>query len=358
MYFLYSFLTAAAMLLLLPYFIIQGLRHGKYLHSIPERLGWLSASLHARDANAAGAIWIHAVSVGEALAALPLARRLKERFPERRLVVSTTTATGQRLAGEARDGAYTVFYFPLDWGIPVRRALRAVRPSLVVILETEIWPNFLREARRGSGAVGVGNGRISGAFFRRYQRALRFFRGVLRGFLARVLADSSLFLMQSEEDARRLRELGAPAERVVVAGNLKYDLAPASSSPIVTWLEGELRRQDRGPVIVAGSVTEGEESLVLIAFGISQGQWRRALLVLAPRKPERFDVAARLIEESHRKLLRRSRISLDGAVSSSLDEDVSVILLDSVGELAGLYRLAGDVLGGGLVGRRHVRTPG
>ena len=347
MYFLYSFLTAAAMLLLLPYFIIQGLWRGKYLHSIPERLGWLPASLHARDANAAGAIWIHAVSVGEALAALPLARRLKERFPERRLVVSTTTATGQRLARERMDFADAVFYFPLDWGIPVRRALRAVRPSLVVVLETEIWPNFLREARRASVPVVFVNGRISERSFRRYQRALRFFRGVLRGFLARVLADSSLFLMQSEEDARRLRELGAPAERVVVAGNLKYDLAPASSSPIVTWLEGELRRQDRGPVIVAGSVTEGEESLVLIAFGISQGQWRRALLVLAPRKPERFDVAARLIEESHRKLLRRSRISLDGAVSSSLDEDVSVILLDSVGELAGLYRLADAVFVGG-----------
>ena len=138
MYFLYSFLTAAAMPLLLPYFIIQGLRRGKYLHSIPERLGWLPASLHARDANAPGAIWIHAVSVGEALAALPLARRLKERFPERRLVVSTTTATGQRLARERMDFADAVFYFPLDWGIPVRRALRAVRPSLVVVLETEI----------------------------------------------------------------------------------------------------------------------------------------------------------------------------------------------------------------------------
>src|SRR2546422_4577647 len=205
MYFLYSFLTAAAMLLLLPYFIIQGLRHGKYLHSIPERLGWLAASLHARDANAAGAIWIHAVSVGEAVAALPLARRLKERFPERRLVVSTTTATGQRLARERMDFADAVFYFPLDWGIPVRRALRAVRHSLVVILETEIWPNFLREARRASVPVVFVNGRISARSFRRYQRALRFFRGVLRGFLARVLADSSLFLMQSEERSEERR---------------------------------------------------------------------------------------------------------------------------------------------------------
>lgn len=347
MYFLYSLLTAAGMILLLPYFLVQGLRRGKYLHNISERLGALPAAAHAQEASAPGAIWIHAVSVGEALAALPLARRLKEQFPERRLVVSTTTTTGQRLARERMDFADAVIYFPLDWGFAVRRALRAVRPSLIVVLETEIWPNVLREARRAGVPVVFANGRLSERSFRRYQRALRWLGFVLRGFLARVLADAQLYLMQTEADAQRLRALGAPSERVVVAGNMKYDLAPSSETPMVHWLENELRRHDRRPVIVAGSVTEGEESLVLIAFGIPQGQWRRALLVLAPRKPERFEAAARLAEESQRKILRRSDIVLDSASPTAMAEDVSVLLLDSVGELAGLYRLADAVFVGG-----------
>lgn len=351
MYFLYSVLTAAGMLLLLPYFVVQGLRRGKYLHSVRQRLGWLPAAVHTPEANAAGATWIHAVSVGEALAALPLARRLKERFPDRRLVVSTTTATGQRLARERMDFADAVFYFPLDWAGPVRCAFQAVRPSLVVILETEIWPNFLREARRAGVPVVFVNGRISERSFQRYRRALRFFGGFLRGFLARVLGNATLFLMQTEEDAQRLRALGAPVERVVVAGNLKYDLPTPASTPVVGWLESELRRHQRHPVVVAGSVTAGEEALILIAFGIVQGQWPHALLVLAPRKPERFDAAARLAEESNRKVQRRSQLSFEAAVDASRDaslgEGVSVLLLDSVGELAGLYRLADAVFVGG-----------
>jgi 3-deoxy-D-manno-octulosonic-acid transferase len=347
MYFLYSVLTAAGMLLLLPYFLVQGLRRGKYLHNVVERLGAASDSVRPKDPRAPGAIWLHAVSVGEALAALPLARRIRQQFPERRLVVSTTTATGQRLARERMDFADAVFYFPLDWDFAVRRALEAVRPALIVVLETEIWPNFLREARRAGVPVVFVNGRISERSFRRYQRAFRYFGFVIRGFLRRVLADARLYLMQTEADAQRLRELGAPAERVVVAGNMKYDLAPRATAPVVDWLENELRRHDRRPVIVAGSVTQSEEALVLIAFGIPQGQFRRALLVMAPRKPERFDAAARLTEESHRKVLRRSQIILDRTAPTALPEDVSVLLLDSVGELAGFYRLADAVFVGG-----------
>ncbi len=347
MYFLYSVLTAAGMLLLVPYFLIQGLRRGKYLHSIGERLGRLPGALRSSDSSGPGAIWIHAVSVGEALAALPLARRLKERFPERRLVVSTTTATGQRLARERMDFADAVFYFPFDWPRPVRRAFETIRPSLVIVLETEIWPNFLREARRAGAPVVFVNGRISERSFRRYRRAFRFCGVFLRGFMARVLSDPALFLMQTEADAQRLRGLGAPADRVIVAGNLKYDLAASAAAPVVSWLESEVRRNNRRPVIVAGSVTEGEEPLVLIAFGIVQGQWRDALLVLAPRKPERFDVTAGLIEESHRNYIRRSRLSLDGKIDLPLDSAVSVFLLDSVGELAAMYRLADAAFVGG-----------
>ncbi len=233
MYFVYSVFTAAGVLLLSPYFLIRGMGRRQYLKNLPERMGRrFPPELMAADGSAGpGPIWVHAVSVGEVLAALPLARSLKQRFSERRLVISTTTATGQALARDRMKFADAVFYFPLDWRGPVRRALAAVHPALVVVFETEIWPNFLRETRRAGTPVVFVNGRISDRSFRRFARTLRWFGSVLRGFLRGVLEDGTLYLMQSEEDARRVLALGAPAGRVVVAGNLKYDLADGRGKP-------------------------------------------------------------------------------------------------------------------------------
>lgn len=339
MHFLYSVLTAAGMLVLLPYFLFQGLRTGKYVHNLRERLGYLPAEIQSRAAVAPGAIWIHAVSVGEALAALPLARQLKERFPDRPLFVSTTTATGQQLSRQRMDFTDGVFYFPLDWTGPVRRVLGGLRPAIVVILETEIWPNFLRESRRAGVPVVFVNGRISDRSFRRYRLLQRY----AAEFLARVLDDAELFLTQSEEDARRLGALGAPASRVAVTGNLKYDLAPPPSGRVVSWLEEQLTRQERWPLVVAGSVVAEEELDVLSAFDTVQRKWNHALLVLAPRKPERFAEAASIVAESGWNLVRRSQMDF----TKPLPEDTDVLLLDNVGELAGLYRLADAVFVGG-----------
>lgn len=340
MYFFYSLLSAAAMLLAAPYFLLCGLRQPGYFASLKERFGWLPDEIRSRGE---GTIWIHAVSVGEALAGLPLARRLRQVFPERRIVVSTTTATGQSMVRQRLDFVDAVFYYPLDWRFPVLRALRAVRPSVVVILETEIWPNFLREAHRAGIPVMFANARISDRSFRRYRLANR----LLFGFLKRVLSLPHSFLAQTEQDAARLSDLGAPTERVQVAGNLKYDSTPPAAGPLAAWLEHEVAEHGRRPLIVAGSITAYEEPLVLIAFGILQGQWPRALLVLAPRKPDRFEIAAGLIEESHRRFLRRSELSFNGMQSKGIEDAVSVLLLDSVGELAALYALADAVFVGG-----------
>src|SRR5205085_1757852 len=155
-------------------------------------------------------IWIHAVSVGEVLAVLPLANEIKRQYPNLRLVVSTTTATGQKVARERMDFADAIFYFPLDWKGPVRRALEASGAVIVIIMETEIWPNFLRECRLANVPVVFVNGRISERSFRGYCRAFYYCGGLLRGFLKRVLNDATLFLMQSEQDAARLLVLGAP----------------------------------------------------------------------------------------------------------------------------------------------------
>ena len=225
-----------AALLLLPYWLVQGLRHGKYLSNLGQRLGFSFPSLRNAAVDRPGAIWIHAVSVGEVLSSVALARRLKETYPARPLVVSTTTITGQALAQERMPFADAVFYFPLDWAFSVRRALRAVKPAIVIILETEMWPNFLREARRREIPVFFVSGRISDRSFARYQSYLGAFGFFLRPFLRRALSCATAFLMQSENDAARIRALGASADCVRVSGNLKYDLELPAPTPLANWL--------------------------------------------------------------------------------------------------------------------------
>lgn len=357
MYFIYSLLMGAAALLLMPYWIFKGLRHGKYFSNLHQRLGLSFPSLGALPEKREGAIWIHAVSVGEALSAVILARRLRDKYPGRPLVVSTTTLTGQAVAAERMPFADAVFYFPLDWTFSVRRALRAVRPAIVIVLETEIWPNFLREARRSSVPVVFVSGRISLRSFARYQRLLGTFGFFLRPFLRSALGDAAAFLMQTEKDVERIRALGAPEERVRVSGNLKFDLELPAPTPISQWLAEAAERRGRWPIVVAGSVVATEEPLALIAFGTLQGEYPKALLVLAPRKPECFESAAEFIDESHRKFIRRSQLpvpepSRNGNRSGEFEipDDVTVILLDSIGELASLYRIAnGAFVGGSLV---------
>jgi 3-deoxy-D-manno-octulosonic-acid transferase len=353
-YFIYSLLMGLAALLLVPYWLVQGLRHGKYLSNLGQRLGFSFPSLANLPADRHGAIWLHAVSVGEALSGVTLARRLKESYPDRPLIVSTTTFTGQALARERMPFADAIIYFPLDWAFCVRRAMNAVRPSLVLILETEIWPNFLREARRREAPVLFVSGRFSDRSFARYQSYLGAFGFFLRPFLKDALSKASGFLMQGEKDAERIRALGAPADRVFVSGNLKYDLELPAATPLSNWLEVEARRGGRSPIIVAGSVVATEEPLALIAFGTLQGEYPKALLVLAPRKPERFEAAAEFIDESHRKFIRRSNLSISGpshpaggSENGAISEDVTVILVDSIGELASLYRVADGVFVGG-----------
>jgi 3-deoxy-D-manno-octulosonic-acid transferase len=356
-YLIYSLLMGFAALLLTPYWIVQGLRHGKYFSNLGQRLGFSFPTLSKLPEKRPGAIWIHAVSVGEALSGVALARRLKQAYPDRPLVISTTTLTGQALARERMPFADAIFYFPLDWAFCARRVLRAVRPSIVVILETEIWPNFLREAGRANVPVVFVSGRISDRSFSRYQKFLGIAGFFLRPFYRSALSNASAFLMQGEKDAERIRALGAPADRVQVSGNLKYDLELPAVTPISNWLATEARRGGRSPIIVAGSVVATEEPLALIAFGTLQGEHRKALLVLAPRKPECFESAAQFIEDSHRKFIRRSQIPVPGPSQNgatpgefSIPDDVTVILLDSIGELASLYRVGdGAFVGGSLV---------
>jgi len=354
-YLVYSALMTILAAALTPYWIIQGARHGKYFSNLRERLGFRFPALeNLAAAKGKRTIWVHAVSVGEALSSITLAKRLKEKFPESALVVSTTTMTGHAVAREKMPFADAVIYFPLDWAFCVRRALQAVQPGLVILVETEIWPNFLHECRKRGVAVMLVSGRISDGSFARYRKLLAAFGMALKPFLRRVLAEIDAFLMQSRQDVERITELGAPESRIAVGGNLKYDLGTPEETPLSRWLQTELQRSGRSPVIVAGSVVATEEPLALIAFGVLQGEYPKALLVLAPRKPERFEAAAEFIDESNRKFVRRSALAIPKPGSSErtssdarIGDETTVLLLDSIGELASLYRLADGVFVGG-----------
>jgi 3-deoxy-D-manno-octulosonic-acid transferase len=351
MYFFYRILTAAGMFLLAPYFALRGWRAGEPSGALRERLGSLPPEIATRATTAAaaattsantGPIWIHAVSVGEVLAAQPLIDGLKHRYPAATIFVSTTTETGQRLARERLQSADGIFYFPLDWVVPVRRALRAIRPSLVIIMETEIWPNFLRETHRADIPVVFANARISEKSFARFKQ----WEFLVGPFFRRTMQDAELFLAQSPEDSARLQAMGAAPERIAITGNLKYDAAPPGISRFGQWLEQQISPQERWPVLVAGSVVAGEEESVLAAYDLVQRQFRRTLLILAPRKPAQFDAAAAIASAGGWKVVRRSALDLTAA----LDEAADILLLDSIGELAGIYSLAdATFVGGSLV---------
>src|SRR5215207_4464687 len=208
MYLAYSLLLSLGLLVLIPHFLFQALAHGKYIAGLRQRLGSVPA------AGGKPVIWLHCVSVGETQAARPLAQRLKQAFPHHALVVSTITLTGQRLARDVfKTQAESVFYFPFDWRWSVRRALKTINPAAVVIMETELWPNFLRECSAREIPVALVNGRISRQSFRRYT--------LIKFFLKRVLSGLSIAVMQSEADAERLEVLGMGSEKLFTAGNLK-----------------------------------------------------------------------------------------------------------------------------------------
>jgi 3-deoxy-D-manno-octulosonic-acid transferase len=333
MYLLYSALLAAGLLASLPYWMFGKRRHGKYREGLGERLGKVPPRMQLQSGPA---IWVHAVSVGEVLAVSELVRELRRRFPKYRVVVSTTTATGQKLSAK-HFGEDSVFYFPLDFAFAIRPYLSALRPRLIVLAETEFWPNFLRLAHTSGARVAVVNARISDRSLPGYRR----FRRILK----RVLLNVDLFLTQTAEDASRLREIGAPADRVQVSGNLKFDVSVPDPPAIVASLRSNFQQGGGGPVLVCGSTVEGEEGLLLRAFENVLASHSRAVMILAPRRPERFSEVAQLLEQLGIRLWRRSLWSGDIIAGG-------VFLVDTIGELASLYALA-DVafVGGSLVPR-------
>jgi 3-deoxy-D-manno-octulosonic-acid transferase len=331
-YFLYSLLMLLVLVALSPYFVYQALRHNKYVGSLGQRLGYLPVSFNLDGDES---IWVHAVSVGEVLAARPLISELRRRYPKLRLFLSTTTLTGQQLARRNVSDVDAAFYFPFDWTFTARRTLNLVRPRLFVMMETEIWPNLLRECRRRGIRTVLVNGRVSYRSFPRYQ--------LIRPFFRRVLADVDRFCVQGDETARRLEDLGANPARIVVTGSVKFDALDALPTP-GRGPERVLRffRMSPGrPVLVAGSTLKGEEEAIIHAFNGLRRHGTNALLILAPRQPQRFAEVERLCRQEGLLTVRRSELPIDA------EPRADAVVLDTIGELAQLYQVATVVFVGG-----------
>ncbi len=345
MYLLYNGILLVASLGGLPYFALKSLHTKKYRAGFGQRFGHVPREI-VTAFRGTRPLWVHAVSVGEVMAAVPLVRALRHRFPELPLLVSTVTDTGQATARD-KMAADASLYFPLDYPWVVRRAIESVRPRLFLMLETEIWPNFLRElARRGIPAMLV-NGRISPRSFRGYRR--------LRPFMRQVLQPIATFSMQSKLDAERIIAIGAEPSRVHITGNIKYDLALASP-PIAD--EGALRASlgiGDDPVFMAGSTHRGEEELVLDVYLQARAQVPNLRLLLAPRHLDRLQEVEALLRSRQLAVQRKSL-----AVEPGRRTDAPVLLLDTLGELATLYAVGTVVfVGGSLVpiGGHNVLEP-
>ncbi len=332
MYFLYTFLILVLFAVCSPYFLYQAIRYKKYTRTVRQRLGYLPVSFNVDGDES---IWIHAVSVGEALAARSLAADLKRAYPGLKLFISTTTIAGQQVARQNVQHVDDVFYFPFDLGFIVRRTLRVVKPRLFLMMETEIWPNLLRRCRQTGVRTMLVNGRISARSYPRYR--------LVRPMFRRVLDDVDRFCVQNDESRRRLLELGAEAERITVTGSLKFDSLQLGGRPRLRddRVLRFFRLSANRPVVVAGSTMRGEEAAVLEAFGHVRVNASRALLVIAPRHPERFDEVFALAETGGFKTVRRSELPIDA------EPRADVVVLDTIGELAQLYQIATVVFVGG-----------
>ncbi len=333
MFFLYSLIYTFAFILMLPLFFLSAIFRGKHAAGFFQRVGFLPEF----KPDHRTVIWLHCVSVGETNAARPLVEGLRASLPDHRLIVSTTTRTGQKLAKTIfADTAECVFYVPFDFRWTVRRVLKRFEPRVLLLMETEIWFNLIRETCKANSRVAIVNGRLSERSFARYAK--------IGHIMKRLLVYVDLALMQENADATRLMSLGLRASKVRVTGNLKFDHDLDEQENALT---GELSERfgitADAPLIIAASTHAPEEKWVTEAF---KDVWKSSgdnlpRLMIAPRHPERFDEVAEVVKATGFTWVRRSE------AASGRDQTAEIILLDSIGELRAAYPLAEIVFVGG-----------
>ncbi len=333
-YLLYDLLLYLSALILVPYYLFRGLRYGKARHGVRERMG-----VYAQDfrqiLQGRKVIWVHAVSVGETRAAIPLLKALKKSHPDALLILSNVTETGRKIAEGLPEIDHYIF-FPFDLRWVVRKALTIVQPDIIVLVETEIWPNFVLEAKRRNIPIILVNGRISDRSFPRYRMAGK--------FLEPILECISDYCMQSEQDSRRIRHLGAVSGRVQVTGNLKFDMQPPEiDAAELELLKDELRLPENGTIWVAGSTHDGEEKQLVDVYQSLRKVCPELFLILVPRHPERCRQVADELSKMDIVATMRSAVStMDKSFHSG-----EVMIVDTLGEMLKLYTLADLVFVGG-----------
>jgi 3-deoxy-D-manno-octulosonic-acid transferase len=329
-----------ALIAISPVAIYKMLRYGRYRAGWANRFGKISRKRPDKKC-----IWIHAVSVGEVNATTILIRELESKFPDYEIVLSTTTDTGFARANTLFGNRLSVFYFPMDFSLTMRRAFANIKPAMCLLIELEVWPNLVRIAKQSGIPVIVVNGRLSERSLRRYN--------LIKGVTRKIFKDLTLALAQSEEYAERFRQVGVPAERVIVTGSVKYDTAQVTdkvegAAILAEQLFGKIDNPQSkigNPLWVAGATGDNEEQIILDVYRrlIEQKQFADLRLAIVPRKPERFNDVAELIKQSGFELTRYSELKA-ATTKSTIDNRQSaisnVVLGDTMGDLRKFYSLA------------------
>ena len=333
---LYNFFSAISLLMYFPWLLLKKGPKDRQTY-LSERLGISRYT----DTD----IWVHAVSVGEVMACLPFLRRLKEEFPEKKIVFSTTTYTGQKIAREKFPEADRIMYMPWDTGLCVKKVVRELRPKIFITVETELWPVLFQTLRNSGSYIVLLNGRISYESFKGYKR--------IKTFMKAVLSNLDYLYMQGKGDAERIISIGAKPEKVGIMGNFKFDVELHEPQNFAMWLNSL-----DGKVLVAGSTHKGEEEIIIDAYEAIKKTTSDLKLVLAPRHPQRFKEVAEILEKRGLNYIRRSEINQGSGVRGQRLYDI--ILLDSIGELPQTFsRATITFIGGSLfpLGGHNILEP-
>ena len=331
-YYLYNFLLTIFLIVTIPYFLLRSLISKRFRKALPQRMGFFQSPSFKRS------IWVHAASVGEVFCSIPLLKKIKKEFPCSKVVLTTMTSTGKETAESHLPEADQILFVPIDHPLIIRRAIKKIQPGLLLIAETELWPNLLHGCGKKRIPIVLFNGRISQKSFRRYLSLKFFFKECLKYI--------SLFLMQTEEDQKRVVEIGVDSQKTKVEGNLKFDQTfPSFTQKAVGEMAEALGFHGQEKILIAGSTHSGEEEILVSLYKELKKIEPHLVLILAPRHLERLEEVERILTKESISWLRKTSLSL--VVRRSDQDQPKVILLDTMGELMGIYSLGTLVFVGG-----------
>jgi 3-deoxy-D-manno-octulosonic-acid transferase len=331
-YYLYNLLLTLLLIVTIPYFFLRSLTSKRFRRALPQRIGFFQNPSFKKP------IWIHAASVGEVFCSIPLLKKIHSEFPRSNIVLTTMTATGNETARSYLPEKDQVLFAPIDHPFMIRRTINKIQPGILLIAETELWPNLLRSCGKKGIPIILFNGRISLKSFRRYLLFKFFFKECLRYI--------SLFLMQTEEDRTRMVEMGGNPQHARVVGNLKFDQTfPSYTQETLSEMSKALRLQGKEKILIAGSTHSGEEEILVSLYKELKKTEPGLVLILAPRHLERLEEVERILRKEALSWVRKTSLPMGAGRSDQGHPEV--ILLDTVGELMGIYSLGTLVFVGG-----------